>query len=247
MSTITEMASQKLKSKMKESYFDRTYRESTLYDFSLVSKAKIYVYEYHPNEPELSQFKYCEVLPVQINPSEYRKYIKVGEKGKIRQEELENIHHNRESEKTLNIPLKFSIVDEYMAISNNGMIPYPVDVDSATIISKLYKYSTLDYRLLFKWGTLAYLSYVDSISCTYEKFSPYGEPLEIKGELTLHEHTTGFSGNREGDSAEELLGATNWGVVKSQQKIESVAVAAQIVLNDAANEALPTVISKLRG
>ena len=224
------------------------YRESTLYDFSVAVKACLFVYEYNPNgNPDNilnPRFKPKDKLPLQINPSEYRSFKKMGQEGQINIDR-NGSRNNTERNKTLDLELIFNVADEYAAISNNGLIPYDIDINTATPIKALFEYSTMQYRLLLKWGPLNFLSYVESIDCRYNLFSPYGEPLRASVNLTLHQHVEGFS--NESKDVETLLGKTNWLQLKTYQVTSSALTFGQKAIETAANEALPTILKKERG
>lgn len=223
-------------------------RESTLYDFSVVVKARLFVYNY--NFGAYVKFTYADELPLQINPSEYRKNQKIGEAGKISLKDLNEPvpTPHIEYQNSMEIPLLFNVADEYAAISNNGLIPYDIDINTATPISKLFQYANLEYRVLLKWGPLEYLGYIDNFDCTYDLFSPYGQPLKAHGTLKLHEHfQPSLSGNAEKKTAKDLIGMLGWAKVKSHQIYSTAMVVAQKALETAANEALPGILNKTRG
>lgn len=227
-------------------------RQSTLYDFSLVTRAVIYVYDYR-DQGKLSAvtgLKELAKLPVQINPAGYSRNkfnkamepVKPDEKVDFKSLSLGSIGSK---ENSINVSLTFDISDEYMAISNNGILAYDVDINSATIINQLYEYANPGYLTLFKWGPLNYLSRISSLSCNYEKFSPYGEPLKAQVDVTFAKFMpeAGFYSD---DDPSKVIGKTNWTAVKLNQGLDSAFVIAQKALSAAANEALPAIMSAAR-
>lgn len=229
------------------------YRQSTLYDFSLVTRAVIYVYQYNTLTTSslsgISGLEELEKLPVQINPENYErmqfnKGVEItSSNAKVNWLSIAD-GSKKSRDNSLFVPLIFDISDEYMAISNNGLIAYDVDINSDTIIDSLYKYSNPGYLCLFKWGPLNYLSRISTIRCTYEKFSPYGEPLRAKVDVTFNKlELSGYSDN----DPSGVIGKTNWLAVKANQKLDSALVIAQKAIETAANEALPSIISAARG
>lgn len=232
------------------------YRQSTLYDFSLVTRAVIYVYEYNnlvaSSLSGISGLKQLAKLPVQINPTDYKR-MKFN-KGTDISSPNNKIDwasiaagSKKNKENSLNVELTFDISDEYMAISNNGLLAYDVDIDSATIINDLYKYSNPGYLCLFKWGPLNFLSRISSLDCTYERFSPYGEPLRAKVVMTFEKLELNNSIEYSDDDPSKIIGKTNWAEVKTNQTKDSAMVIAQKLAEDAAIEALPSIISTARG
>ena len=227
------------------------YRESTLYDFSVAVKACLFVYEYHPlsapNDILKPRFEFVEKLPVQINPDKYNSFKKIGKDGQINFSHFDSNtpKQNTERKRTLDLDLVFNVADEYAVISNNGLIPYDIDINTATPINALFKYADTKYRLLLKWGPLNFLSYVESIECYYDLFSPYGEPLRAHVSLILHQHVEGYTADAK--DLEETLGITNWLQLKTHQATSSAITFGQKAIETAANESLPTILQKKRG
>ena len=231
------------------------YRQSTLYDFSVVTRAVIYVYSYNNlTASELSssrELKMVEKLTVQINPGSYKrmKFNKgIDVSSSDSKVDWSSIAAGSKSsrENSLDVDLVFDISDEYMAVSNNGLIAYDVDIDSATIINALYKYSNPGYLCLFKWGPLNYLSRISSVNCTYEKFSPYGEPLRATVSISFKKLELSQSIEYSDDDPRKIIGETNWETVKKNQVLDSGMVIARKAAEEAANELLPSIISQIR-
>ena len=118
-----------------------TYRNSLLYDFSSVVRARIYVFEYNSVKKDVAErFRLIDNLPVQINPDEY-----------YRRKSNGYVMNLGEAKKTGEVPsgdsmdfiLKFNIVDEYKLMTRDGLYPIPLNLDEVTIISKLNSLSNL--------------------------------------------------------------------------------------------------------
>jgi len=232
------------------------YRQSTLYDFSLVTRAVIYVYQYDSltvsSLSGISGLRELEKLPVQINPGEYKRtQFNKGTEISSSEDKVDWLSiatgSKKNKDNSLTFNLIFDISDEYMAISNNGLIAYDVDINSATIIDSLYKYSNPGYLCLFKWGPLNYLSRISSIECTYEKFSPYGEPLRAKVDITFQKLELSNTVKYKDNDPSGVIGKTNWLTVEANQKKDSALVIAQKALEVTANETLPSIVSAARG
>ena len=230
--------------------FKSEYRDSTLYDFSAVVRAKLYVFEYK----QLDNFSLIETLPLQINPSRYQRAKKNGIAGKMQINQLfeNDLNHESNNNDSINIALVFNIVDEYKLKTNNGAIPWPVDLNEATIINKLYEYATSDYRVLLKWGPLEFLSYISGITCDYDSFSPYGEPLSADVNLSLSKHINGSFASKYDNTGNEsprdlISDQVSWSKIDSDNTLNKSLVASQLTTNEIISETLPTISAKIRG
>lgn len=195
-----------------------SYRNSLLYDFSSVVRARIYVFKYdsvNTNVPE--RFSLIDNLPVQINPDKYERskssdvdWNEVAKSGNIKSS----------NEDSMSFTLRFNIVDEYKLLTRDGLYPIPLNLDEVTIISKLYKYKNSQYVVLFKWGPLAYLSNIVKVSCSYDSFSPYGEPLSADVTLELAKFKKYMLADD--DDVVDTLGTANWAMIKGTNVAETV-------------------------
>ena len=213
------------------------YRNSTLYDFSNVVRASFYVFKY---DSAKESFEKLGVLPVQVNPKSYKRVSAIGKKGEISTESI--IQNNRESgeaDNTMTFDLDFNIVDEYRSRTNNGVLPISCSIDEVTIINALYDCASPEYRVLLKWGTLAFLARIGEISCSYKSFSPYGEPLSAEVSLKLIKHRGNFKSEDTDISAKEALGVSTWAQITTSSKSEELLVRAQIAKQELSAEALP--------
>ena len=218
-----------------------TYRNSLLYDFSSVVRARIYVFEYNSVKKDVAErFRLIDNLPVQINPDEY-----------YRRKSNGYVMNLGEAKKTGEVPsgdsmdfiLKFNIVDEYKLMTRDGLYPIPLNLDEVTIISKLFEYKNKnsDHVVLFKWGPLAYLSNIVEVSCKYESFSPYGEPLSANVDLKLAKFKETVAA--ENEDVVDALGTANWAIIKGTDVAETVSGVVKSA--DAYSETLPNIARRI--
>ena len=214
-----------------------TYRNSLLYDFSSVVRARIYVFKYENTVPPT--FTLIDNLPVQINPEDYDRrksngykvdWGEAGKNGKVSSGDTMEFTN-----------LKFNIVDEYKLVTRDGLYPIPLNLDEVTIISKLFKYKNSEYVVLFKWGPLAYLSNIDEVSCKYDSFSPYGEPLSANVTLKLAKFKKYMVADDE--DVVDALGTANWAIIKGTDVAETVSGVVKSA--DAYSETLPNIARRI--
>ncbi len=214
-----------------------TYRNSLLYDFSSVVRARIYVFSYNAVLDDTSgRFTLIDNLPVQINPEEYDRRKSNGYK-----EDWHEIAKGKfPSGDSMEFTLKFNIVDEYKLVTRDGLYPIPLNLDEVTIISKLFKYKNSEYVALFKWGPLAYLSTITKVSCKYDSFSPYGEPLSANVTLELAKFKEHMVADDE--DVVDTLGTANWTMIKGMDLAETVSGVVKSA--DAYSETLPNIAQR---
>ena len=196
-----------------------TYRNSLLYDFSSVVRARIYVFSYNSLIDDASgRFTLVDNLPVQINPEEYDRRKSNGYKM-----DLQDAKNGKlPSGDTMEFTLKFNIVDEYKLVTRDGLYPIPLNLDEVTIISKLFKYKNSEYVVLFKWGPLAYLSTIVEVSCKYDSFSPYGEPLSAIVTVKFAKFKEQLVADVDDEDVIDTLGTANWAMIKGTNVAETV-------------------------
>lgn len=212
------------------------YRNSLVYDFASIVRAKIYVFYYSVD----SGFEFIETLPLQLNPQEYKKNKNFS--WAMDMEKIMNGDSREDRDDSMEFDLVFNIVDEYKLKTMEGSTPIPMNLDEVTIISKLFEYQNDQYRVLFKWGPLAYLSYISGVTCTYDSFSPFGEPLSARGTLTLNKHRSHDTFNAtDVNLGDELGGYWDW--IKGLDFAERATVG--IKSSTEASEALPNISSRL--
>ena len=215
-----------------------TYRNSLLYDFSSVVRARIYVFSYNSLIDDVSgRFTLVDNLPVQINPEDYDRRKSNG---------YEADWHEIAKGKfpggdTMEFTLKFNIVDEYKLVTRDGLYPIPLNLDEVTIISKLFKYKNSKYVVLFKWGPLAYLSNIDEVSCKYDSFSTYGEPLSANVTLKLAKFKKYMVADDE--DVVDALGTANWAIIRGTDVAETVSGVVKSA--DAYSETLPNIARRI--
>ena len=212
------------------------YRNSLVYDFASIVRAKIYVFGYSVD----SKFKFIETLPLQLNPQEYKKNKNFS--WAMDNEKIMNGDSREDRDDSMELDLIFNIVDEYKLKTMESSTPIPINLDEVTIISKLFKYQNNQYRVLLKWGPLAYLSYISGVTCTYDSFSPFGEPLSARGTLTLSKHRSRNTFNATDVNLGDTLGGY-WDWIKGLDFAERATVG--IKSNIEASEALPNISSRL--
>ena len=238
----------------------KKYRTGTWYDFSVLVRARFIVYEYTVSdqtkeivEDKTTFFDKVDVLPLQINPESFRSQRICHSSKLINFDSPLGARNFGRDENEINIQAHFNIEDEYMAVTQNATIPLDYDINELTIISKLYQYAADNYRVLFKWGPISYLARIASVICDYKSFSPYGEPLSAEVDMTLRRHVPPGGGNRTGKDIvanqsvekmeEDLVNKLSW---SDSGKIDSATVAAQLIVDKTASEALPSIIRSLR-
>lgn len=224
-----------------------TYRNSLFYDFSSIIRAKIYVFDYKYQKSKdgigKSQFTFLETLPVQLNPDKYKR-IKGGS-FKIDTEAAMNGKPHKDKDDSMDFTLDFNIVDEYKISTMDGTTPAPINLDEVTIISKLFKYQEdTRYRVLFKWGPLAFLSYISSVDCTYDSFSPFGEPLSATVNLILRKHKANFASNVDVDVNLETELGTSWTLIQGMDKAESIYESLKLSIQS--SETLPNISKRIK-
>lgn len=210
-----------------------TYRNSLLYDFSSVVRARIYVFTYKNTVP--LTFKLIDNLPVQINPEEYDRRKSNGYEMDLNEAKKGKVPSGDSMEFTL----KFNIVDEYKLVTRDGLYPIPLNLDEVTIISKLFKYKNSEYVVLFKWGPLAYLSTIVEVSCKYDSFSPYGEPLSAIVTVKFAKFKEQLVADVDDEDVIDTLGTANWAMIKGMDLAETVSGVVKSA--DAYSETLPNI------
>ena len=217
-----------------------TYRNSLLYDFSSVVRARIYVFSYNSLIDDASgRFTLVDNLPVQINPEDYDRRKSNGyeadwheiAKGKF------------PSGDSMEFTLKFNIVDEYKLVTRDGLYPIPLNLNEVTIISKLFKYKNSEYVALFKWGPLAYLSTIVEVSCKYDSFSPYGEPLSAIVTVKFAKFKEQLVADVDDEDVIDTLGTANWAIIKGTDVAETVSGVVKSA--DAYSETLPNIARRI--
>ena len=188
------------------------YRQSVLNDFSIVSKAKFYIVK--QEETLGKKVHTCEkILPVQINPHNIsRNSRKIFGRGKSLAEKLEKgqgISSRDDDSDTLDLELIYDMYDEYMVgtcdgltagvaglANKNNFTDISLKDDKVTSLEELIKYascegdySSSNYFVLFKWGSLEYFGKITSLSCRYDVFSRWGEPLKANVSITITQET----------------------------------------------------------
>lgn len=211
------------------------YRDHTLYDFSNVVKAKLFVFELNNDR----SVKECvDILPFQINP---RNYHRISDSIHGRDPEQLDINgidmlsyssHDYDNSGIGIRELNFNIFDEYMARTMNGTLPIPININEITIIDKLFKYANRNYVVVFQWAD-KYVLRIKKVECTYTSFSKYGEPLSADVEVTFANEY----------NYQELLKNS---YVTSDKIADVAKVTAVSSLEEASSDFLPSIVSSIR-
>lgn len=196
------------------------HRNSLVYDFSSTNRAKINVFKYIGVNVGSNKFEFIVTLPLQLNPTTYKKTGTSSSKIDIQYAMKNGVGGPRPESNSITLDLYFDIVDEYKIRTMNGTIPLDINLDEVTIISDLFRYQGGGYRVLFKWGPLNYLSWISSVTCDYESFSPYGQPLSAKVTLDLQKHVLpGISDYNKEIDLSTTLGASTWFGINIQDSV----------------------------
>lgn len=215
------------------SLFRSDYRDYTLYDFSNVVKAKLFVFKI---ETDGSTSSCKDILPFQINPEKYNRIsdsIHTRDPDQLDINGIDSLANNENDDGIGINTLKFNIFDEYHAQTMNGTLPIPVNINKITIIDKLFKYANRDYVVVFQWSD-KYVLRIKSVSCEYTSFSKFGEPL-------VAEVTVKFANEC---LYQHLLNDIS---VKTERIFDVATVTAMSVLEEVASDFLPSIVSKVRG
>ncbi|MDR1364180.1 MAG: hypothetical protein LBJ32_00900 [Oscillospiraceae bacterium] len=213
------------------------YRTSVLNDFSVVTKAVIFIFRVLPaGEFSISQESYSyqavEALPVQINPSEFERHRAVKKSMDLplppvvegQRYELKGGGAQKPDD-SLVLNLIFDIYDEHDARTMHGMSPesFSLADENIVIIEKLFQYSnTQSYFALFKWGNMNFFGPIVNVTCNYKCFSSKGEPLKAVVDVTIRKQSLGeTSKGIEREPNESTLG-TSWLQVEGYQFAESL-------------------------
>lgn len=190
------------------------YRQSVLNDFSIVSKAKFYIIDTIEEPTTGLKVKACtKILPVQINPHNisrnsrrkmfHENTIGTGISDAIRKGT--SVKFDDDDSDTLDLELIYDIYDEYVTTTSNGLattITGLVSPDNflgmslknkkTTSLEELIRcascdegYSDATCCVLFKWGSLEFYGKITSLSCRYDVFSRWGEPLKANVSVTI--------------------------------------------------------------
>ena len=216
-------------------------RTSVLYDFSIVKKARFYVFTGAAAGLGGSQWTpTSEILYAQINPSSIsansgsrRKNARVALAPGAKRNS--HIDWSNDSD-TLDLSLRYDVYDEYMVGTADGMlqgITTDMDLSSprVTSLQKFLEYSKNDnVALLFKWGSFSYFGKVQNASFTYTAFSRFGFPLKADGSVVLARTGGTLLGSGETQEAEnsDLTVAGFASGLEAADKAEDLVLRAEI-------------------
>lgn len=231
-----------------KSIFSTKQRTNVLYDFSIVKKARFYVFTI---DAEWNKYTYDnEILYVQVNPAQMSVAVKSNR--------VYNANHKFEantqvkmkkdisfSEDKLNITLYYDLYDEYMVGTADGLLDKTsltgsrdLTGENTTSMQKLIKYSRCQNKaLLFKWGPIQYFGIPENVDFTYTAFSRFGNPLKADGSITLARtgQTLGTNGDYKdyAESGADIFGMSEdgklyKGIIDTQELKENALLLAEI-------------------
>lgn len=172
-------------------FFTSSYRTYVLNDFSIVAKAMFYGLELSGDKT----YKLVDKLPVQINPDslECIRSSRVVRIGGIEDSIKGRKNKKEPGSNTLRIEAHYNIYDEYNVRTNYGMTGALDDSVSLanedfTSLPKLQSYANKENMfVLFRWGDVNFFGQIESVSCTYDTFSQWGNPLSCRATISVEE------------------------------------------------------------
>lgn len=212
-------------------FFKNTYRTHVLNDFSIVTKAVFYGLELNGKKYTLK-----DRLPVQINPDnldQIRSSKVICSKGVT--DEISGSKKGDEDD-TLRVELHYNIYDEYNVRTNYGMtgaVDNTVSLmnEDFTSLPKLQSYAKeQNMYVLFRWGDVNFFGQIENVSCTYDVFSQWGNPLACRATVSVK--ACNIEGNTKNDISLACFNETNGvgirdaieGVEKIKKGLHSVAL-----------------------
>lgn len=195
------------------------YRTSVLYDFSIVSKAKFYVFEedvaftqYMFKRVDTGDFK--DPLPVQINPYDF--HVTYGSTGKSIGPIDNSILSTTSADEpifggipfirpkkgspepgSISIKLVYDIYDEYNVRTMDGINPltdFSLESETHTSLKRLGQIASSGgrYYVLFKWGDIEYFGLISNVEVDYRAFSRWGHALKAEADITIENQPLGY-------------------------------------------------------
>ncbi|MGN1043356.1 MAG: hypothetical protein ACI4PR_00940 [Acutalibacteraceae bacterium] len=184
------------------SLFGNSYRTGVLNDYSVVEKATFTIANLEPD----GSFSGCEVIPVQINPSDlvlqHSAPVKTPIVGitNFDQPSLESYSSHDESS-SLSMTLYYDFYDEYNARSMSGflgsMSDFHLENSEYSSLKKLVDFSRSSSlpHVMFKWGSnFEFYGVIEILSPTYRAFSSWGQPLKAEVSITIREEANDPNG-----------------------------------------------------
>ena len=231
------------------------YRTHVLYDFSIVSKAKFYVFEEDTSifgkgiNYKRADGEFKDPLPVQINPDEFDvtygstvKSIGPIENSILNDREdlpggipLIKPQEGRSDLEEIEINLKYDIYDEYNVRTMDGTVPtadFSLESETHTSLKRLGKIASSGgrYYVLFVWGNIEHFGLISSVNVNYTAFSRWGHPLKADVTVKIVEQPLGYDkyGAQEKPTESGKLGVKSAIDITLSSKLEKTKLAAQV-------------------
>lgn len=225
------------------------YRTHVLNDFSIVTKAMFYGLELNGDKT----YTLVDKLPVQINPDslECIRSSRVVRMGGIKDSIIGRKNKKEPSSNTLRIEAHYDIYDEYNVRTNYGMTGALDDSVSLanedfTSLPKLQSYANKENMfVLFRWGDINFFGQVESVSCTYDAFSQWGNPLKCRATISVEE--AAIEGSSKDEVSLACFSADISGDIGKDEKMIKGLNSAALVGMDLAGEVSGLVLGGIQG
>lgn len=214
------------------------YRTGVVNDFSTVSKATIYMLKKNDTLNPLEKFSIIDILPVQINPNSliFNHSIRpqtldglFGELG-----EKVTTAFSSDEGASLRFALIYDIYDEYNIRTMNGITGgslenFSLENNEVTTLPKLKEYCGFNDRYaLFRWGEIRYFGLISEVSCEYETFSMWGEPLKCRADVVISKQQ--LPALTESNYVTKCFGGTIAAEIKSYESKSNIANRAALTM-----------------
>lgn len=235
------------------------YRTHVLYDFSIVSKAKFYVFEEDTSifgkgiNYKRADGEFKDPLPVQINPDEFD--VTYGSTVKSIGPIENSILNDRKDlpggiplikpqepadTEEVEINLKYDIYDEYNVRTMDGVDPlsdFSLESETHTSLKRLGKIASSGgrYYVLFVWGNIEHFGLISSVNVKYTAFSRWGHPLKADVTVKIVEQPLGYDkyGAQEKPTASGRLSLSSLAEIKLSKNLEKAKLASALAASQA--------------
>ena len=235
------------------------YRTHVLYDFSIVSKAKFYVFEEDTSifgkgiNYKRADGEFKDPLPVQINPDEFD--VTYGSTVKSIGPIENSILNDRKDlpggiplikpqepadTEEVEINLKYDIYDEYNVRTMDGVDPlsdFSLESETHTSLKRLGKIASSGgrYYVLFVWGNIEHFGLISSVNVNYTAFSRWGHPLKADVTVKIVEQPLGYDkyGAQEKPMASGRLSLSSLAEIKLSKNLEKAKLASALAASQA--------------
>ena len=235
------------------------YRTHVLYDFSIVSKAKFYVFAEDTSifgkriNYKRADGEFKDPLPVQINPDEFD--VTYGSTVKSIGPIENSILNDRKDlpggiplikpqepadTEEVEINLKYDIYDEYNVRTMDGTVPtadFSLESETHTSLKRLGKIASSGgrYYVLFVWGDIEHFGLISSVNVKYTAFSRWGHPLKADVTVKIVEQPLGYDkyGAQEKPTASGRLSLSSLAEIKLSKNLEKAKLASALAASQA--------------